>query len=71
MWINVFTMLSHCSVKFSFFRFTVCIGFVNVIGSEIDSPASSGGQCKYMKYVTFSWLPIEAALSIFNFSPFV
>jgi hypothetical protein len=24
-----------------------------------------------MKYVSFPWLPVEAALSIFNFSPFV
>jgi hypothetical protein len=38
---------------------------------EIDSPASSGGQGKYMKYVSISWPPLEAALSIFNFSFFV
>ena len=31
---------------------------------EIDSPASSGGQGKDLKYVRFSWPPLEAALSI-------
>jgi len=51
---------------------TLCVLVsLNVIGSENDSPASSGGQWKYMKYVSFSWLPVEAALSIFNFRPFV
>jgi hypothetical protein len=33
---------------------------------EIYNPASIGGQEKYMKYITFSWLPLEAALSNFN-----
>jgi hypothetical protein len=37
---------------------------------EIDSPASSGGQGKYMKYVSFPWLPREAALSVLNFGLF-
>jgi hypothetical protein len=35
------------------------------------SPASSGGQEKYMKYVSFPWLPLEAALSLFNVTIFV
>jgi hypothetical protein len=38
---------------------------------EIDSAASSGGQGKYIKYVNFHWSPLEAALSIYNFSLFV
>ena len=33
---------------------------------EIDSPASSGGQSKYMKYVSFAWPTVEAAMSIFT-----
>jgi hypothetical protein len=37
---------------------------------EIDSPASRGGQGKYMKYVSLSWPPLEAALLIFNGSLF-
>jgi hypothetical protein len=39
---------------------------VNKKNSEIDSAASSGGQGKYMNYVSFPWLPLETALSIFN-----
>jgi hypothetical protein len=35
---------------------------------EIDSAASSGGQGNYMKYVSFPWFLLEAALSILNFS---
>jgi hypothetical protein len=35
---------------------------------EIDGPASSGSQLKYMEYVSFQWHPAEAALSIFNVS---
>jgi hypothetical protein len=37
---------------------------------EIDSAASSGGKGKYMKYVSFPWPPLEAALSILNVSLF-
>ena len=33
---------------------------------EIDSPASSGGEEKYMKYVSFSYPPIESTLSILD-----
>ena len=33
---------------------------------EVDSPASSGGERKYMNYVNFSWPPLEAALSFFT-----
>jgi hypothetical protein len=33
---------------------------------EIDSPAASGGYGKYMKYISFPWPPLEAALSVFN-----
>jgi hypothetical protein len=33
---------------------------------EIDSAASGGGQAKYMKYVSFPWSQLEAALSILN-----
>ena len=29
---------------------------------EIDSAASSGGQVKYTKYVSFPWPPLQAAL---------
>jgi hypothetical protein len=44
---------------------------VNKIQSvEIDSAASSGGQGKYLKYVSFPWTPLEAALSIRNVSLF-
>ena len=35
---------------------------------ETDSSASSGGGEKYVKYLTFSWPPLEATLSIFNVS---
>jgi hypothetical protein len=31
---------------------------------EIDSPATSGGQGKYMKYVSFPWLLLVVALSV-------
>jgi hypothetical protein len=34
---------------------------------EFDGPASSGGQENYMKCVGFKWLPVEAAMSVFNF----
>jgi hypothetical protein len=34
---------------------------------EIDSPASSGGQGKYMKNDRFPWHPLEAALSLRDF----
>jgi hypothetical protein len=37
---------------------------------ETDSLASTGGQGKYMKYVSFPWPPPEAAMSIFNVSYF-
>jgi len=33
---------------------------------KIDSAASGGGQANYMKYVSFPWPQLEAALSIFN-----
>ena len=32
----------------------------------IDSPASSGGEGKYMKYVSFSYPPFESTLSILD-----
>jgi hypothetical protein len=35
----------------------------------IDSFASSGGQGKYVKYVSFSWSPPEAAVPVLNVSP--
>jgi len=35
---------------------------------EIDSAASSGGQARYMKYVSFPWPPLEATVSICNVS---
>jgi hypothetical protein len=35
---------------------------------KIESPASSTGQGKYMKYISFHWSPLVAALSIFNMS---
>ena len=38
---------------------------------ELDSAASSGGQGKYMKYVSCPWRLLEAALSIFNVSLFL
>jgi hypothetical protein len=38
---------------------------------ETYSLASSGGQEKYVKYVSFPWSPLEAVLSIFNFNFFV
>lgn len=31
---------------------------------EIDSVISNGGQGKYVKYVSFSWLPIETVMSV-------
>jgi hypothetical protein len=37
---------------------------------EIDGPPRSGGQGKYMKYVSFPLHPLEAVLSILNFSLF-
>jgi len=37
---------------------------------ETDISASSGGGGKYVKYLTFSWPPLEATLSIFNLSLF-
>jgi hypothetical protein len=37
---------------------------------EINNSASSLGQEKYMKYVSFPWPPLEAALSIFNITFF-
>jgi hypothetical protein len=33
---------------------------------EVDNSASSGEPEKYTKYVSFSWPPLEAAVSIFN-----
>jgi len=33
---------------------------------EINCAASGGGQAKYMKYVSFPWPQLEAALSILN-----
>jgi hypothetical protein len=38
---------------------------------EIDSAASSGGQGKYVKHVSFPWPPLEAAFLIFNARLFV
>jgi hypothetical protein len=38
---------------------------------ELDSPVSSGVQRNYMKYVRFSWPPLEAALPLYNFSFFL
>jgi len=32
----------------------------------INSAASGGGQAKYMKYVSFPWPQLEAALSVFK-----
>ena len=37
---------------------------------ETDSAVSSGGQGKYMKYVSFPLPPLEAALSVFNVGNF-
>jgi hypothetical protein len=37
---------------------------------EINNSASSIGQEKYMKNVSFHWPPLEAALSIFNIALF-
>jgi len=33
---------------------------------EIDSAASSGGQGKYMKYVSFPWPPLEKQMPFLN-----
>ena len=33
--------------------------------------ASSGGEEKYMKYVSFHWLPLEAVLSVLKYILFV
>jgi hypothetical protein len=38
----------------------------NKKSNEIDSPALGRGQGKHMKYVSFSWPALEAALSVFN-----
>jgi hypothetical protein len=35
--------------------------------AEIESDASSGGQGKYITYLSFQRLPAEATLTIFNF----
>jgi hypothetical protein len=37
---------------------------------EQDSPVSSGVQGKYMKYVRFSWPPLEVELPLYNFRLF-
>jgi hypothetical protein len=37
---------------------------------ETDNSASSGGGGKYVKYLTFSWLLLEATLSVFKVSLF-
>jgi hypothetical protein len=37
---------------------------------EINNSASSVGQEKYMKYVSFLWPPLDAVLSIFNVTLF-
>ena len=34
---------------------------------KFDSATYTGGQEKYMKYVNFSWPPVEAALSMLKF----
>jgi hypothetical protein len=39
--------------------------------TEIESPASTGGQGKYTKYVTFPWPPVETTLCMFNVRIFV
>jgi hypothetical protein len=41
-----------------------CVNKKQII--EFDSPTLSGGEGKYMHYVTFSWPLLEAALLIFN-----
>lgn len=38
---------------------------------ELYSPVSSGVQGNCMKHVTFSWPPLEAALSLYKFSLFL
>jgi hypothetical protein len=38
---------------------------------DIDSAALSGDHGKHMTYISFPWPPLEAALSIFNFSLFL
>jgi len=38
---------------------------------EIDTSASSGEPENYTKYVSFSWPPLEAALSFFNVTFFI
>jgi hypothetical protein len=38
---------------------------------EFDSPASSGGEGKYMKYVSVPWPLLETALSVFTINLFL
>jgi hypothetical protein len=38
---------------------------------EIDIPASSGSQGKYVNFISVPWFSLEAALSIFNVSLFL
>jgi hypothetical protein len=35
---------------------------------EVDSPDTSRREGKYMKYVSFPWSPLQAALCIFTFA---
>jgi hypothetical protein len=44
--------------------------YIEIKKVEIETPVSSGGQGKYVKYVRFPWPPLEAALSIFTVSLF-
>jgi hypothetical protein len=47
-------------------RFLAAVNKIKKKKNEIDSPASGGGQGKYVKYVSFPWPPLEAVLSVFN-----
>jgi hypothetical protein len=47
------------------------VSLKNVQNIEIGSPASGGGQGKYMKYVSFPWPLLEVALSVHNVNLFV
>jgi hypothetical protein len=38
---------------------------------EIDSRASSGGQGKYKKHVSFPWSPLESELSVLKVNLFL
>jgi hypothetical protein len=50
---------------------TASVISINVNSLETYGLASSRGQWKYVKYFSFLWLPVEAALSVLKLGFFV